>query len=110
MKPHGAAERGAAGKFRPLGLIIAVTAAMLVVNLSVQGYSRAVLLPRYCGRIDQTLDYLESILTQPRPAADGERREYLIAAKLVFLMPQQAGEPDDAYLARLRSGLQEQCR
>lgn len=94
----------------PLGLIVAVAAVMTLVNLSVQGYSRAVLLPRYCGTIEQTLEHLERILSQPRPAADGERREYLVAAKLMFLMPQQAGEPNDAYLARIRSGLHQRCQ
>lgn len=100
----------ACGKFRPLGLIAAVAAVMLLVNLSVQGYARAVLLPRYCGDIDRTLGHLERVLTRPHPAPAGERREYLIAAKLLFLVPQQAGEPVDAYLARIRSGLQERCR
>lgn len=102
-------ERRAIRRFWPLALIACVAALMTLVNLSVQGYSRTVLLPRYCGKIEQTLDYLERILTQPRPAAGGERREYLIAAKLMFLMPQQTGEPDDAYLARIRSDLHERC-
>lgn len=110
MSGSAESERGAVRTFWPLGLITGVAAVMLLVNLSIRGYSQVVSLPRYCGSIDQTLGQLEQILTQSRPAADADHRAYLIAAKLLFLVPQQAGEPGDAYLARVRSDLQERCR
>lgn len=110
MRRAAGSAQGAGGEFRPLGLIAAVAAVMLLVNLSIRGYSQAVSLPRYCDRIERTVGELQHILTQSQPAPEGQRREYLIAAKLLFLEPQQAGEPVEAYLARIRSGLNDRCR
>jgi hypothetical protein len=34
----------------------------------------------------------------------------VVAAKLIFLVPQHAGEPVDAYVARLRRHIETSCR
>jgi len=107
MSTAGAAR----GKpFSPLRVIVPVLAALLAVSAFSQWYARSVSLPRYCDDPSRALTYLERILSEDRPAQDGPRRPYIVAAKLLFLVPREADEPQASYLQRVRHHLEAQCQ
>ena len=95
--------------FRPWRLIGAVLAIMLVISAASRWYARDVTLPRYCEDPIQTLSDLERVLSQSRPAGDEARRPYILAARLMFLVPRKGDEPLVDYLGRLRSHIAENC-
>ncbi|RKZ36850.1 MAG: hypothetical protein DRQ49_07275 [Gammaproteobacteria bacterium] len=95
--------------FNPWKIIIFVALALLSISFFSTRYAQQVTLPRYCDNPEQALYLLEEILTKERPAGDETRRPYIIAAKLLFLLPRQADEPISNYLNRVRQHLQKQC-
>ena len=56
------------------------------------------------------MHYLEKVLTEKTPAKNEARRPYLIAAKLIYLIPQGYNETIPDYIDRLKIRLGEQCR
>ena len=96
--------------FKPWRLIGFVLAMLLLISVWLKWYTGAVSMPRYCKNPEQTMFYLEKVLTETRPAEDEARRPYLIAAKLIYLIPQQRNESVADYLRRLRMRIAEQCR
>ena len=91
--------------------VIAVTlAVMLFITTAIDWYSNQVSLPRYCEDPQQALHYLEANLRQSEPAGDEPRKPYLIAAKLLFLIPQASGESITDYLNRVELELLQHCR
>jgi hypothetical protein len=68
------------------------------------------LLQRYCDAPEAHVAKVARILDSADPAAGGKRRPYIIAAKLIYIIPQQSGESDGAYLARLAARLEQVCR
>lgn len=90
--------------------ILAATAlVMLLVNLWAGRHAEQTAIPRYCENPGETLHHLERLLVEEQPAGEESRRPYIIAAKLIFLVPRQAEEDVPAYLARLRAHLAEVC-
>ena len=73
-------------------------------------YAGQVSLPRYCDNPEATIGLVHQILTERQPASEESRRPYIIAAKLIYLIPQSDGEALEAYLARLRFRIAESCR
>ena len=67
-------------------------------------------MPRYCKDPVGTLHYLEKVLTKKTPAKNAPRRPYLIAAKLIYLIPQLPNESVENYLQRVQMRIGEQCR
>jgi len=67
-------------------------------------------MPRYCDHPSYTLDHLKRVLTEARPAKADSRRPYVVAAKLLFLVPQQSEESVADYLARIDLHLRDTCR
>lgn len=96
--------------FNPLRVIVPVLAALLAVSAFSQWYAHSVSLPRYCDDPAHALAHLERTLSENRPADDGSRRPYIVAAKLLFLVPREADEAQAPYLERVRHQLQAQCR
>ena len=96
--------------FHPVRLVLVVLVALLVVFRASDWYAGQVSVPRYCEQQELMLQHLLSINTQKRPAGENARRNYIVAAKLEFLLPRMADEPLDAYVSRLRTQLDEQCR
>jgi len=90
---------------------IALVAILLVaIALLARQYTVDVSLPRYCADPGRALEYLEQVITERRPAGDGARRPYLIAAKLLFLVPRQPDEPVAVYLDRVAIHIEGVCR
>ena len=88
--------------FRPLRLVMVILLLVLGLSFAAQWYARQVTLPRYCDHPEQALLHVEQLLTERRPAGDGARKPYVIAARLTFLVPRQHDEPLADYLASVR--------
>ncbi len=83
---------------------------MLLVSAWSTWYANQVTLPRYCDKQEETLQHLEQVLKEPEPAGDESRIPYIIAAKLIFLLPKQTGESIPDYLERVRVHLWKTCQ
>ena len=91
-------------------IVFVVTAAlMLFIFNSADWYATNAALPRYCEKPAETVEIVQEILTSPTPSEGKEKRPYIVAAKLIFLVPQSDGEPLDDYLYRLRRRISEIC-
>ncbi|MCW8884469.1 MAG: hypothetical protein OQK12_04320 [Motiliproteus sp.] len=96
--------------FNPLPLVVVVIALFLLISLWTNSYTETNSIQRYCGVSDETIGYLGKVLTKKEPAGEEARRPYLIAAKLIFLIPQKSGESIDNYVARVKATIDSQCR
>jgi hypothetical protein len=104
------AEFGGRGPFGLATGFAAVALALLAVFQGAEWYADQVSMPRYCADPDAAIERLHEILSQSQPVSDGSMRPYVVAAKLLYLIPQDEGEADEAYLARLRLRIAETCR
>ena len=95
--------------FQPVRLVLVVFGILLLIFYANLWYAAQVSLPRYCQQPGLVLQRLAAIDSENRPAGDKSRRDYIVAAKLEFLVPARADEPMDAYLLRLRALLEENC-
>lgn len=109
MRDPAAAERIGPG-FQPVRLVLVVLVALLLVSFVNHWYSGQVSLPRYCRQPETVLQRLAALHTERATAGEETIREYVVAAKLEFLVPPTADEPLEAYLQRLRHLLEQQCR
>ena len=84
---------------------------MLLISQAIKWYSTSVTLPRYCEDPEQALHHLEEIITKSSPAGNTResRRPYIIAAKLIYLVPQESNESVKHYLHRVRTELSQRC-
>ena len=98
--------------FRLWPLILGVLLTLLMISFANQWYARNIAMPRYCDDPVATLEHVRRLLTEKTPADDNfeSRRPFIVAAKLLFLIPQSSDEGDEAYLLRVRHYLEEQCR
>jgi len=97
-------------RFRPLRLLTGVLAVFAAISLMANWYARNVSLPRYCDNPQEAIHYLRKVITDPDPAGEEKRRPYLIASKLIFLIPQESGESLDEYLERVAIRIERHCR
>ena len=95
--------------FHPIVLLLVVLVLLILIFSASRWYAARVSLPRYCAQPELSLQRLAAIMSQERPAGDQSRRDYVIAAKLKFLLPAVSGETDREYLQRLSVVLEEQC-
>ncbi|PCH67288.1 MAG: hypothetical protein COC12_11630 [Rhodobacteraceae bacterium] len=95
---------------RRLLIVFAITAGLMMLIFRYAGwYADTSALPRYCADPRAAIGYVEDILTNPNPVGDARKRPYLVAAKLIFLVPQQSGESTPDYLQRLERVISEKC-
>ena len=94
---------------RILIVFVLTAAVMLFIFNSADWYANKSALPRFCENPTQTVAIVEEIMTSPTPGEGKERRPYIIAAKLIFLVPREEDEPMSDYLRRLRSRISESC-
>lgn len=90
-------------------VFIITGAVMLFVFNSADWYAENAALPRYCDNPRQAVEIVEEILTSKTPGAGKERRPYIVAAKLIFLVPQEENEPMTDYMLRLRVKISQAC-
>ena len=98
-----------AARFRPFSLLVAVLVMLVLISLLSRWYAAKVSLPRYCAEPEETLHRLAAVISEERPAGDESRREFIVAAKLKYLVPARVDETDRDYLQRLRVYLEQQC-
>lgn len=102
-------EESVASSFKPVRLVLVVLLIMLFIAQAIKWYSHSVTLPRFCDDPELALHHLQEIVTQQSPAGDDSRRPYIIAAKLIFLVPQKSDEPVTDYIHRVRRHLNQRC-
>lgn len=85
------------------------TVIMLFIFNSADWYASKAALPRYCSNPQQSVEIVREILASPTPGEGKKRRPYIVAAKLIFLVPQEEGESLDAYMVRLRQRISKSC-
>ncbi len=90
-------------------MVLVILVVLLLVSLRFQSQIQGVSIPRYCQNTMQTLQLLEAVLTKERPAGNESRRPYLVAAKLLYLLPQQKDETIVDYLNRVELYLTGYC-
>ena len=97
-----------------LGLLVAVfilaAASLVGVFQAAERYGDGVLVTRYCANPEATVEMIGRILADRRPAGDQSRRPYIIAAKLIYLVPRHEGESLAVYQNRLRQHIERRCR
>lgn len=91
-------------------MVLFVAAALLLVFAASDWYVDRVSLPRYCQQQQSVLLRLAEIVSADSAFGAATRHDYLLAAKLAFLVPRDSDEPQAAYLERVRRRLQEQCK
>ncbi|MCU7813195.1 MAG: hypothetical protein KZQ77_18475 [Candidatus Thiodiazotropha sp. (ex Notomyrtea botanica)] len=106
-------EHPAAGNekpFRPIRLILVILLILLLISMAAQWYGEHVTMPRYCQYPAGVIQRVEQVLNEPQPAGDGDRKPYIIAARLMFLVPRQSNESQTDYIERLERHIEKQCR
>ncbi len=94
-------------------LVVVVLVALVAIGAIFRGaewYADNVSMPRYCTDPAPTLERIERILTEARPAGDQTTRPYVVPAKLLYLVPRGQDESVPIYLARLRRHIDASCR
>lgn len=56
------------------------------------------------------LERVRRLLTETEPAGTGDRKPYIIAARLTFLIPRASEESLKEYMSRLQRHIDQQCR
>ncbi|MCU7846213.1 MAG: hypothetical protein KZQ93_20450 [Candidatus Thiodiazotropha sp. (ex Monitilora ramsayi)] len=97
-------------QFRPIRLVLAILSILILISLAAQWYGEQVTMPRYCQYPDGVIDRVELVLNEQTPAGDGDRKPYIIAARLMFLVPRQSEESQKNYIERLERHIERQCR
>lgn len=83
--------------------------ALVGVFRAADWYGERVSMLRYCDDPAGTAALVSRVLAEPRPAGSGPLRRHVVAAKLLFLVPQRPGEDAQAYAARLRHRIEAGC-
>lgn len=95
---------------RRLVLVFATAAAVMLGAFRFAGwYADNAALPRYCGDPEKAIEITRKILTEENPVGDRKKRDFIVAAKLLFLVPQEEGEETRTYLARLSGEISARC-
>ena len=88
--------------------IVAAGALMLAFGAAEQ-YAEQAAIPRYCADKTNVLDRVRTILTKGEPVGKGSKRPFIVAAKLIFLVPRRESETVTDYLHRLQRHLDKVC-
>ena len=96
--------------FRPLRMILVILALLLFISFAAQWYGRNITMPRYCNDPVGVIERVREVLTNEKPAGEGDRKPYIIAARLTFLIPRESDEQLDRYIERLQRHIDQQCR
>lgn len=94
----------------PLVAVFAVAAVLMSYAFNMAEWrTETRTLPRFCEDRAGALGRVRQILTETQPVGDEARRPYIVAAKLLYLIPQRDGEDVEAYLLRLGRKIDGAC-
>jgi len=96
--------------FNPLKIIIPVLLALLAISQMSQWYANNISFPRYCKQPEITLQFLHALVGEDVRIDNDQRRQYMIAAKLLFLYPKESSENSLDYMLRMRRLIMSECR
>ena len=100
-------------EFKPVRLIVVILLIMLGISQAIKWYSHSVTLPRFCEDPELALHHLEEIVSKRTAIISGtgakSRKPYIIAAKLIYLVPQKSNETIKNYIQRVRLDLNHRC-
>ncbi len=94
---------------RLLLVFAAVGAVMIFVFSSAQWYADNAAVPRYCEDPEGAVHRVGLILKESQPVGSEAKRPFIVAAKLIFLVPQKDEEPVADYLNRLSGHIRQAC-
>ncbi len=91
--------------------IVFVVAALVLRGIfnAAEIYGDQVGIARYCDDPAAAATRVGEILTNEDPAGGEERRPYIVAAKLIYLVPQRHDESVEAYVERLADHISAKC-
>ena len=95
---------------RILAMFLFTAVAMLLIFDAAEWYADNSALPRYCESPAETVEHVREILSNAAPIEGKPKRPYVVAAKLIFLVPRGDAESIQSYLERLRRRISESCR
>lgn len=94
-----------------VAIVIGVAGLVMMGVFRIAGwYADTAALPRYCEDPRGALQRVGRILTESAPAGSEKRRPYIVAAKLIFLVPQEDEEKTPDYLERLNHEISARCQ
>ncbi|MCU7893044.1 MAG: hypothetical protein KZQ78_16165 [Candidatus Thiodiazotropha sp. (ex Ustalcina ferruginea)] len=96
--------------FRPVRLILVILLILLSISMLAQWYGMNVTMPRYCQYPGDVIGRVQQVLNEKQPAGEGDRKPYIIAARLMYLVPRHSDETQDDYILRLQQHIDKQCR
>jgi len=82
---------------------------MLFAFASAEWYASDSAMPRYCEDREGVVERVGLILTKNEPVGSGNKRPFIVAAKLIFLVPMNSGEPVGDYIERLTRHIDKVC-
>lgn len=97
-------------RFKPIKIIIPVLLALLSISLMSQWYANNISFPRYCKNPERALNAVQVLLQDEPVIDDNQRRQYMIAAKILFLHPKNNHESKSDYMLRLRHLMLAKCQ
>ena len=72
---------------RILAVFLFTSVAMVLIFDAAEWYADTAALPRYCENPAAAVEQVREILSSPEPADGKPKRPYVVAAKLIFLVP-----------------------
>ena len=95
---------------RKIIIVFGVTALVLMLTFgAAEQYADRSAIPRYCADKSSVLERVHAILTKGEPVGEGAKRPFIVAAKLIFLVPQRDNETVSEYVERLQRHLDKVC-
>jgi hypothetical protein len=90
-------------------VFVVAAAVMLFAFASAEWYANESAVPRYCEDRQGVVERVELILTKSEPVGSGSKKPFIIAAKLIFLVPMDSGEAIKDYVERLTRHIDKVC-
>lgn len=103
------AQTGKRG-FRPFLAVSVIIIVSVLISRWAVWYGNEVSIPRYCAEPERAVESLRAVMDGVEPTDTGSRREAMVAAKLLFLLPRESGETVQSYFSRVRLQLELRCR
>jgi len=94
---------------RIAGVFIVFSGLLLFAFNRAEHHAEDVSLPRYCDNPDGHVRLVGKILDEKNPVGNAARKPYVIAAKLIYIIPRREAEPLQSYLHRLRQRILDSC-